>query len=65
MASLGNSVIGRWCNLGAGTESSNLKNTYGEVRQWDAQSQSIAGHRLAILRIADGRPQQVRHWDYV
>lgn len=31
---LGNSVIGRWCNLGAGTTSSNLKNTYGEVRQW-------------------------------
>jgi len=31
---LGNSVIGRWCNLGAGTVSSNLKNTYGSVRQW-------------------------------
>ena len=31
---LGNSVIGRWCNLGAGTHSSNLKNTYGHVRQW-------------------------------
>ena len=31
---LGNSVIGRWCNLGAGTVSSNLKNTYGFVRQW-------------------------------
>jgi len=29
---LGNSVLGRWCNLGAGTTTSNLKNTYGEVR---------------------------------
>ena len=37
---LGNSVIGRWCNLGAGTVSSNLKNTYGPVRQWsDATGQ--------------------------
>ncbi|MGB0509795.1 MAG: hypothetical protein ACPGGB_02650, partial [Flavobacteriales bacterium] len=37
---LGNSVIGRWCNLGAGTVCSNLKNTYGSVRQWsDATGQ--------------------------
>lgn len=28
---LGNSVIGEWCNLGADTNSSNLKNNYGEV----------------------------------
>ena len=32
---LGNAVIGRWCNLGADTNASNLKNNYGEVRQWD------------------------------
>lgn len=38
---LGNSVIGRWCNLGAGTQSSNLKNTYGEVRQWSSSSQCL------------------------
>jgi UDP-N-acetylglucosamine diphosphorylase/glucosamine-1-phosphate N-acetyltransferase len=31
---LGNSVIGTWCNLGAGTEVSNLKNNYGSVRVW-------------------------------
>ncbi len=29
---LGSSVIGRWVNLGAGTITSNLKNTYGPVR---------------------------------
>lgn len=29
---LGNSVVGEWVNLGAGTTVSNLKNTYGEVR---------------------------------
>lgn len=28
---VGNSVIGEWCNLGADTNTSNLKNTYGEV----------------------------------
>lgn len=31
---LGNSVIGEWCNLGAGTNVSNLKNNYLPVRQW-------------------------------
>lgn len=29
---LGNSIVGEWCNLGAGTVVSNLKNTYGPVR---------------------------------
>ena len=29
---LGHSVIGRWVNLGAGTITSNLKNTYGDVK---------------------------------
>lgn len=29
---LGHSIIGRWANLGAGTITSNLKNTYGSVR---------------------------------
>ncbi|HEY0976613.1 MAG TPA: GlmU family protein [Flavobacteriales bacterium] len=32
---LGNSVIGEWCNLGADTNTSNLKNTYGEVKVWN------------------------------
>ncbi len=31
---IGNSVIGEWCNLGAGTNNSNLRNTYDEVRLW-------------------------------
>lgn len=31
---LGNSVIGEWCNLGADTNNSNLKNNYAEVRLW-------------------------------
>lgn len=32
---LGNSVIGEWCNLGADTNNSNLKNNYANVRLWD------------------------------
>lgn len=31
---LGNSVIGEWCNLGADTNTSNLKNNYSNVRAW-------------------------------
>jgi UDP-N-acetylglucosamine diphosphorylase/glucosamine-1-phosphate N-acetyltransferase len=31
---VGHSVIGRWANLGAGTVTSNLKNSYGEVSLW-------------------------------
>lgn len=32
---LGNSVIGQWCNLGADTNCSNLKNNYDEIKIWD------------------------------
>ena len=32
---LGNSVVGEWCNFGAGTNVSNLKNTLSSVRVWD------------------------------
>jgi len=31
---LGNSVLGEWCNLGADTNNSNLKNNYEEVKLW-------------------------------
>ena len=32
---LGNAVIGEWCNLGADTNNSNLKNNYSEVKVWN------------------------------
>lgn len=32
---VGNAVIGEWCNLGADTNSSNLKNNYDVVKIWD------------------------------
>jgi UDP-N-acetylglucosamine diphosphorylase / glucose-1-phosphate thymidylyltransferase / UDP-N-acetylgalactosamine diphosphorylase / glucosamine-1-phosphate N-acetyltransferase / galactosamine-1-phosphate N-acetyltransferase len=31
---LGDSVLGEWCNLGAGTSNSNVKNNAGEVKFW-------------------------------
>jgi UDP-N-acetylglucosamine diphosphorylase/glucosamine-1-phosphate N-acetyltransferase len=31
---VGHSILGRWVNLGAGTITSNLKNSYGEVSLW-------------------------------
>jgi len=32
---LGNSVIGEWCNMGADTNCSNLKNNYAQVQLWN------------------------------
>jgi len=36
---LGNSVLGEWCNLGADTNNSNLKNDYSAVRVWNYPTQ--------------------------
>ena len=36
---LGNAVIGEWCNIGAGTNSSNLKNDYSKIRIWNYATQ--------------------------
>lgn len=40
---VGHSYIGRWVNLGAGTVTSNLKNTYGNVALWTPQGQRDTG----------------------
>lgn len=40
---LGNSYIGRWCNLGAGTNTSNLKNDYCEVSLYDSVEDAFVG----------------------
>jgi UDP-N-acetylglucosamine diphosphorylase / glucose-1-phosphate thymidylyltransferase / UDP-N-acetylgalactosamine diphosphorylase / glucosamine-1-phosphate N-acetyltransferase / galactosamine-1-phosphate N-acetyltransferase len=32
---LGDSVIGEWCNFGAGTSTSNMKNNAGDLKMWD------------------------------
>lgn len=38
---LGNAVIGHWCNLGAGSNSSNLKNDYSKIRIWNYAKQGF------------------------
>lgn len=36
---LGNSVLGEWCNIGADSNNSNLKNNYEEVKLWSYESE--------------------------
>ena len=51
---LGDSLIGEWCNLGAGTSNSNVKNTGGEVRYLAADDRpSISAGRKAGLLMGD------------
>lgn len=38
---LGNSVLGEWCNLGADTNSSNLKNNYAHVKLWNFRNKKF------------------------
>jgi len=39
---LGNAVLGEWCNLGADTNNSNLKNNYAEVKLWSYETERFA-----------------------
>jgi UDP-N-acetylglucosamine diphosphorylase/glucosamine-1-phosphate N-acetyltransferase len=39
---LGSSVIGEWCNFGAGSNNSNLKNNYSGVKLWDYEAGKFA-----------------------
>lgn len=38
---MGHSVIGEWCNLGAGTNTSDLRNDYGKVKTWDEHAEEF------------------------
>ena len=51
---LGNSVIGEWCNLGADTNTSNLKNNYAEVRLWNYESENFAKTGLQFCGLLMG-----------
>mgnify|MGYP003770785413 CR=1 FL=1 len=51
---LGNSVIGEWCNLGADTNTSNLKNNYAEVKLWDYASGRFANTGLQFCGLMMG-----------
>jgi UDP-N-acetylglucosamine diphosphorylase / glucose-1-phosphate thymidylyltransferase / UDP-N-acetylgalactosamine diphosphorylase / glucosamine-1-phosphate N-acetyltransferase / galactosamine-1-phosphate N-acetyltransferase len=43
---LGHSFLGRWANLGAGTITSNLKNTYGTVQLWTPAGEVDTGQQF-------------------
>lgn len=51
---LGNSVLGEWCNLGADTNNSNLKNNYAEVRLWDYNTEGFARTGLQFCGLMMG-----------
>jgi len=51
---LGNSVLGEWCNIGADTNNSNLKNNYAEVRLWDYGSGRFAKTGLQFCGLIMG-----------
>jgi UDP-N-acetylglucosamine diphosphorylase/glucosamine-1-phosphate N-acetyltransferase len=51
---LGNAVIGEWCNLGADTNTSNLKNNYAEVKIWDYTKGGFANTGLQFCGLMMG-----------
>jgi UDP-N-acetylglucosamine diphosphorylase/glucosamine-1-phosphate N-acetyltransferase len=51
---LGSSVVGEWCNLGADTNNSNLKNNYGNVKMWDFESESFKDTGLQFCGLIMG-----------
>lgn len=51
---LGNSVVGEWCNLGADTNNSNLKNNYGSVKLFNYQSETMKDSGLQFCGLMMG-----------
>ena len=51
---LGNSVLGEWCNLGADTNNSNLKNNYAEVKLWDYETEGFSKTGLQFCGLMMG-----------
>lgn len=51
---LGNSVLGEWCNLGADTNTSNLKNNYAPVKLWDYTKGGFANTGLQFCGLMMG-----------
>jgi UDP-N-acetylglucosamine diphosphorylase/glucosamine-1-phosphate N-acetyltransferase len=51
---LGNSVIGEWCNIGADTNNSNLKNNYTEVKLWSYAQEKFVSTGLQFCGLIMG-----------
>jgi UDP-N-acetylglucosamine diphosphorylase/glucosamine-1-phosphate N-acetyltransferase len=51
---LGTSVIGEWCNFGAGSNNSNLKNNYGDIKVWDYAEEKMISTGLQYFGLIMG-----------
>ena len=51
---LGNSVLGEWCNIGADSNNSNLKNNYADVRIWNYNTENFAKTGLQFCGLIMG-----------
>ena len=51
---LGNAVIGEWCNLGADTNCSNLKNNYDTVKVWSEHENKLVSTGLQFCGLMMG-----------
>ena len=51
---VGNSIIGEWCNLGADTNTSNLKNNYSSVKIWSYVKGNFADTGLTFCGLIMG-----------
>ena len=51
---LGNAVLGEWCNIGADSNNSNLKNNYEEVRLWSYETEGFAKTGLQFCGLMMG-----------
>lgn len=51
---LGNSVLGEWCNIGADTNTSNLKNNYEEVKLWSYEKEGFVKTGLQFCGLMMG-----------
>lgn len=51
---LGNAVIGQWCNIGADTNASNLKNNYSDVRVWDYETERFESSGMQFCGLIMG-----------
>lgn len=56
---LGNSVIGEWCNIGAGANASNLKNDYSLIRVWNYRTKSFMRTDLQFCGLIMGDHSKV------
>lgn len=51
---LGDSVLGEWCNIGADTNTSNLKNNYEEVKLWSYETEGFTKTGLQFCGLMMG-----------